>query len=90
VGSKKKNFTITIKNVAKSLLSKKKKKMSTKKLNNKLNYKKLQLYKIKKVKKLLNYKLNLLKNIDIYLVFYVILLEKALLNVLLVLKPFFF
>ena len=63
-----------------------KKNINTKKLNNKLNYKKLKLYKIKKVKKLLNYKLNLFKSINIHLVFYVFLLEKKLLNVLLVLK----
>ena len=43
-----------------------KKNINTKQLSKKLDYKKLRLYKIKKVKKILNYKFTLLANINIY------------------------
>jgi len=46
-----------------------------KRLSNKLNYKKLGLFKIEKKLGLVTYKLILLKEIKIYLVFYIILLE---------------
>lgn len=51
------------------------------KLNNKLNYKFLELFCI--IKKVLdiNYKLNLLLKIKIYLVFYIILFKLALLSI---------
>jgi hypothetical protein len=45
------------------------------KLSKKLNYIKVELFFIKKTKKLINYKLNLFKNIKIFLVFYILLLE---------------
>ena len=51
-----------------------------KRLSSKLNYKKLKLYKIKSVKSRLNYKSILLKSINIYLIFYISLLEKVLLE----------
>ncbi len=47
------------------------KNIKTKRFSDKLDYKKLKLYKIKSIKKVINYKLELLKNIRIYLVFYV-------------------
>jgi len=52
-----------------------------KQLNNKLNYKKLKLFKIEKVLKLINYKLTLFKIINIYLVFYISFLKLVFLNV---------
>ncbi len=45
------------------------------KLNKKLYYIKVKLFFIKKTKKLVNYKLNLFKNIKIFLVFYILLLK---------------
>ena len=53
------------------------KNINIKKLSDKFDYKKLELFKIKQVKKLLNYKLALLKIINIFLVFYISLFEKA-------------
>jgi hypothetical protein len=50
----------------------------------KLDHKKLGLFKIKKIIGLINYKLILPKIINIYLVFYISLLELVLLGVLLV------
>ena len=44
-------------------------------MNNKLNYKKLELFKIKKILELINYKLILFKIINIYLIFYIFLLK---------------
>ena len=44
-------------------------------LNNKLNYIKLGLFKIKKILKLINYELDLLIKIKIYLFFYILVLE---------------
>ena len=51
------------------------KNIKTKRLNDKLNHKKLGLYKIKKIKGPINYKLNLLSNINIYPVFHISFLE---------------
>jgi hypothetical protein len=48
----------------------------------KLNYKKLGLFKIKKIVRFVNYELVFLKIINIYLIFYVFLFEKASLGVL--------
>jgi len=48
-----------------------------KQLSDKLNYKKLKSFKIKKILKLVNYKLILLKIINIHLVFYISLLKSA-------------
>ena len=56
--------------------------IKTKKLSDKLNYKKIKLYKIRKIKNLINYKLALLNNINIYLVFHIFLFELILLRVL--------
>ena len=44
-------------------------------LNNKLDYTKLGLYRIKKIWKLINYKLDLSKKIRIYLSFYILILK---------------
>ena len=44
-------------------------------MNNKLNYKKLKFFKIKKILELINYKLILFKIINIYSIFYILLLE---------------
>ena len=60
--------------------------IKTKRLSNKLDYKKLRPFKIIRVIKGVNYKLVLSKTISIYLVFYISLLELVLLGVLLVLK----
>jgi hypothetical protein len=59
--------------------------IQTKQPNTKLDHKKLGLFKIKKIIGLVNYKLVLLKTINIYPVFYILLLELVLLGVLLVL-----
>jgi len=60
--------------------------IKTKKLSDKLNYKKIKLYKIRKIKNLINYKLALLNNINIYLVFHIFLFELILLKALKTLK----
>jgi len=49
-----------------------------KKPNIKLDYKKLGLFKIKKIKRSINYKLVLFKTINIYLIFYIFFLELVL------------
>jgi hypothetical protein len=49
----------------------------TKRLSNKLDHKKLRLFKIAKIKSLVNYCLKLPKTIKIHPVFYVSLLELA-------------
>jgi hypothetical protein len=49
----------------------------------KLDHKKLGLFKIKRIAGLVNYKLVLLKTMNIYLVFYISLLELVLLGILL-------
>jgi hypothetical protein len=59
--------------------------IQTKRLNTKLDHKKLRLFKIKKVAGLVNYELALPKTINIHLVFHISLLELVLLGVLLVL-----
>ena len=46
-----------------------------KQLSDKLNYKKLKPFKIKKVLNLINYWLLLLKTINIYLIFYILLFK---------------
>jgi len=51
-----------------------------KRLNNKLNHKKIGLYKIKKVKNLINYELALLNNINIYSIFHIFFFELILLK----------
>ena len=60
--------------------------IKTKRLSDKLDYKKLGLFKIIRVIKGVNYKLALSKTIPIYPVFYISLLELVLLDILLVLK----
>jgi hypothetical protein len=55
--------------------------IQTKQPNTKLDHKKLGLFKIKKIIGLVNYELVLPKTINIYLVFYILLLEPALLGV---------
>jgi hypothetical protein len=59
--------------------------IQTKQPSIKLDYKKLGLFKIKKIIRLINYKLVLSKTINIYLVFYISLLELVLSGILLVL-----
>jgi hypothetical protein len=58
--------------------------IQTKQPSIKLDHKKLGLFRIKKVIRLVNYKLVLPKTINIYLIFYISLLELILLGVLLV------
>ena len=53
------------------------KNIKTIKLNNKLDYTKLGLFRIRKILKLINYKLDLLMKIKIYLSFYILVLELA-------------
>jgi len=53
------------------------KNLRTKKLNKKLNYIKIELFLVKKTKRLINYKLDLFKNIKVFLVFYILLLKLA-------------
>ena len=52
--------------------------IDTKQLNNKLDFKKLGLYKIKRAIELVNFKLLLLHNLRIHLIFYIALLKLAL------------
>jgi hypothetical protein len=59
--------------------------IQTKRPSTKLDHKKLGLFKIKRITGLVNYKLVLPKTMNIYLVFYIFLLELVLLGVLLVL-----
>jgi hypothetical protein len=54
-----------------------------KQLNTKLDHKKLELFKIKRIIGLVNYKLVLPKTMNIYLVFYISLLELVPLEILL-------
>lgn len=51
------------------------KNIETKKPNTKLDYKKLKLFKIKKIKEFLNYKLTLSKSMNIYSIFYISLFK---------------
>jgi hypothetical protein len=59
--------------------------IQTKQPSTKLDHKKLGPFKIKKIIRLINYKLVLPKTMNIYLVFYISLLELILLGVLLAL-----
>jgi hypothetical protein len=59
--------------------------IQTKQPSIKLDHKKLELFKIKRIIRLVNYELVLPKTINIYPVFYISLLELVLLGVLLVL-----
>src|SRR5271165_3669934 len=52
--------------------------INTKQLSDKLDFKKLGLYKIKRAIELVNFKLLLLHNLRIHLIFYITLLELAL------------
>ena len=56
--------------------------IKTIRLLNKLDYKKIRLFEIKEIISKVNYKLKLLKYIKINLVFYILLLELVLENVL--------
>ena len=47
------------------------------KLSKKLYYIKVELFFVKKTKRLINYKLDLLKNVKVFLVFYILLLKLA-------------
>jgi hypothetical protein len=58
------------------------KNVKIKRLSDKLNYKKLRLFKINKKIEFMNYKLKLLKNIKIYLIFHISFLKLALLDAL--------
>jgi hypothetical protein len=58
--------------------------IQTKQPSTKLDHKILRLFKIKKIIRLVNYELILPKTMNIYLVFYISLLELVLLEVLLV------
>ena len=51
--------------------------LTTKRLNNKLNYTKIELFFIEAIKKSVNYKLSLSKNIYIHSIFYINMLESA-------------
>ncbi len=53
-----------------------------------MNYIKIKLFFIKKIKKLINYKLNLFKNIKIFLIFYILLLKLA--NLIIFLQNIFY
>jgi hypothetical protein len=53
------------------------KNLKTKRLSQKLDYKKVRLFRIKRVKGLVNFKLDLPKGTRIYPVFYISLLEPA-------------
>ena len=57
------------------------KNIKTKRSSNKLDYKKLGLFKINKKIRSINYKLRLLKTIKIYLVFYILFLKLVSLNI---------
>ena len=53
------------------------KNLKTRKLNKKLNYIKIESFLIKKTKKSINYELDLLKNVKVFLVFYILLLKST-------------
>jgi hypothetical protein len=53
------------------------KNLRIRRLSQKLNYKKVGLFRIKRVKGLVNFKLDLLKSTRIYPVFYILLLKLA-------------
>ena len=51
--------------------------LKIKRPSKKLNYIKIGLFLVKKIKKLINYFLDLLTDIKIYLIFYILLLKSA-------------
>jgi hypothetical protein len=53
------------------------KNLKIRKKSKKLNHVKIELFFIKEVKKLVNYELDLLKNVKVFLVFYISLLESV-------------
>ncbi len=53
------------------------KNLKTRKSNKKLNYVKVELFLIKKTKKSINYELDLLKNVKVFLIFYILLLKST-------------
>jgi len=53
------------------------KNLKTRKLSKKLNYIKIKLFIVKKIKKSINYKFDLLKNVKVFLVFYILLLKST-------------
>ncbi len=53
------------------------KNLKIRKLSKKLNYVKVESFLIKKTKKLINYEFDLLKNVKVFLVFYILLLTLA-------------
>ena len=46
-------------------------------LNKKLNHVKVKSFLVKKAKRLINYELDLLKNVKVFLIFYILLLKLA-------------
>jgi hypothetical protein len=78
--NKKRSQELTLKERDKVYLDRRN--IRTKQLSDKLDNKKLSLFKIKVVKRRLNYELSLLKNISIFLVFHISLLELVLSGVL--------
>ncbi len=71
--NKKRKITLQLKKKYKIYLFTKN--LKTRKLNKKLNYVKVKLFLVKKTKKLINYKLDLFKNVEVFLVFYILLLK---------------
>ncbi len=53
------------------------KNLKIRKLSKKLNHIKVESFFVKKTKKLVNYELDLLKNVKVFLVFYVLLLKST-------------
>jgi len=51
------------------------KNLKTRKLSKKLNYVKVESFLVKKTKRSINYELDLLKDVKVFLVFYILLLE---------------
>jgi hypothetical protein len=59
-----------------------KRNINTKRPSNKLDYKKLEFFKINKVVELVNYYFELLKTMNIYSIFYILLLKPILSGIL--------
>ncbi len=53
------------------------KNLKTRKLSKKLNHIKVESFLVKKTKRLINYELDLLKNVKVFLIFYILLLKLA-------------
>ncbi len=53
------------------------KNLKTRKLSKKLNHVKVESFLVKKTKKSINYKLDLFKNVKVFLVFYILLLKST-------------